>query len=349
MDLEDEARERLFQRLHQADVGHLGARGGGDFHEGVQQLLHPEIVQRRTEEDRLLLSGEVFFEGKFRIDPLDQFQVVPQAVCSRCTYQRVELRVVEPVYLHGLFHLLFLGTGEQADVAAVEVVDAFEFGSHPDGEAHRAQVKPQFLLRLVHHVERIPAFAVQFVDKDDHRNVAHAAHPDQFFGLFLHTFGYVDHHDHTVHRGERAVGVLCEILVPRGVEDVDLVTFVFESHHRSGYRDASLAFDLHKVRSRAFFYLVRFDRPRLLDRSGKEQQFFRQGGFTRVGVRNDAESAAARRLLLESHTFVEVLRGANLAKIARTAAFLRKAKGKICLRGDKRIFLPRGKKDPLAV
>ena len=103
-----------------------------------------------------------------------------------------------------------------------------------------------------------------------------------------------------------------------------------------------------KSEAAPFFILFDLTAPRLLDRSGKEQQFFRQGVLPASGcemmpkVRRRAVSSLNPILLSK------VLRGANLAKIARTAAFLRKAKGKICLRGDKKdIFAPGKKKTRL--
>ena len=79
----------------------------------------------------------------------------------------------------------------------------------------------------------------------------------------------------------------------RGVEDIDLGALVFEAHHGRGDRDAALALDLHEVRRGAFLDLVAFDRPGDVDGTAEEQQLFGEGGFTRVGVGDDREGAAA--------------------------------------------------------
>lgn len=109
----------------------------------------------------------------------------------------------------------------------------------------------------------------------------------------LDALGTVDDDDDRIDGRQRAVGVFGEVLVSRGVEDVDLGALVFEAHHGRGDRDAALALDLHEVRRGAFLDLVAFDRPGDVDGPAEEQQLLGEGGFTRVGVGDDREGAAA--------------------------------------------------------
>jgi hypothetical protein len=44
--------------------------------------------------------------------------------------------------------------------------------------------------------------------------------------------GGVDHHNGGIHRRQRAIGVLAEILVARRVEQVEDNAVAFEGHHR---------------------------------------------------------------------------------------------------------------------
>src|SRR3546814_11310883 len=60
-----------------------------------------------------------------------------------------------------------------------------------------------------------------------------------------------DFHHRAVDSGERAIGVLAEILVPRRVEQIEDEPLVLEGHHRRGHRNAALLLDLHPVRARA--------------------------------------------------------------------------------------------------
>ena len=182
---------------------------------------------------------------------------------------------------------------EKREVLFVEVVDPAERGAVRNGEGQRPHADAQFLFHLVQQVERLLGGAVEFVDEDDHRRRTHTAHLHQFAGLRLDALGTVDDDDDRIDGRQRAVGVFGEVLVARGVEDVDLGALVFEAHHGRGDRDAALALDLHEVRRGAFLDLVAFDRPGDVDGTAEEQQLLGEGGFTRVGVGDDREGAAA--------------------------------------------------------
>ena len=81
-------------------------------------------------------------------------------------------------------------------------------------------MQAEFLFHFVHYVERIAAFAVQFVYEHYHRDVAHTAYLNEFFGLFFHALCHVYYHDDAVHCRQGAVGVLGEILVAGGIQYV---------------------------------------------------------------------------------------------------------------------------------
>ncbi len=81
--------------------------------------------------------------------------------------------------------------------------------------------------------------AVELVDEGHDRGVAHAADLHQLFGLGVDPLAAVDHHQGAVHGGQHAVGVLGEVLVARGVQEVDLEVAVVEFHDRGGHRNAA--------------------------------------------------------------------------------------------------------------
>ena len=91
------------------------------------------------------------------------------------------------------------------------------------------------------------ALAVHLVDEGDDRDVAQPADLEQLARARLDALGGVDHHDGRIDRGERAIGVVGEILVARRVEQVEDAVAIFEGHHRGDDRDAALALDLHPV------------------------------------------------------------------------------------------------------
>ena len=95
--------------------------------------------------------------------------------------------------------------------------------------------------------------------------------------LRLDALRSVDDDDDRIDGRERAVGVLCEVLVAGGVENIDLASRVFEAHHGRGHRNASLALDLHEVGRGALLDLVALDGSGHVDRAAEEQQFLREG------------------------------------------------------------------------
>ena len=123
--------------------------------------------------------------------------------------------------------------------------------------------------------------------------MAHGADLEELAGLRLDALGRVDDHDGAVGRHQRAVGVLREILVAGGVEDVDAVALVLELHDRRGDGNTALLLQLHPVGDRVTGRGLALDGAGQLDRAAVEQQLLRQGRFAGVGVRNDREGPPA--------------------------------------------------------
>src|SRR5205814_4305964 len=124
---------------------------------------------------------------------------------------------------------------------------AEKIASHADRPARRRRIERQILLDLVDQVERVAALTVELVDKGDNRYIPQAADLEQFSRLLLGAARRVEHHDGTVDRGQRPVGVLAKILVTWGVEQVEHQPVMLERHDRRADRDATLALDRHPV------------------------------------------------------------------------------------------------------
>ena len=84
----------------------------------------------------------------------------------------------------------------------------------------------------------------------------------------------------------------------RGIENVDLAALVFEAHDGRSDRNTALTFDLHEVGGGSLLDFIAFDRSRDVDGAAEEQQFFGQGRFTGVRVRDDGERPPAGDLFL---------------------------------------------------
>ena len=62
--------------------------------------------------------------------------------------------------------------------------------------------------------------------------MAHYADLEQLTGLVLNALCRVDHHYSAVCRHQGTVGILGEVLVSGGIEDIYAVTVVVELHYR---------------------------------------------------------------------------------------------------------------------
>jgi hypothetical protein len=175
----------------------------------------------------------------------------------------------------------------------VQVVDTLEVHSHSDGPGEGTRMDAEFALEFVEQGEGLVSFAVELVDEGDHRRRTHAADVHQFARLFLDALRRVDDEDHAVHRRQRSVGVLREILVSGCIENGDLAAVVLESHDRGGDRDAALLLDLHEIRRGRLADLVALYRAGGVYGAAEEQQLLGERGLARVGVADDAESAPA--------------------------------------------------------
>jgi hypothetical protein len=110
LDLEDEAGERSSGSTTRCTVA-SGARRRGVVHEGVEQLLDPEVVDGRAEEDRGL-RPPVGVEVERVARALDQLHLLAQ-LRGLVAQQLVHARVVEPLdHLAGLDAPAVLGAEE---------------------------------------------------------------------------------------------------------------------------------------------------------------------------------------------------------------------------------------------
>ena len=162
----------------------------------------------------------------------------------------------------------------------------------PIGQVSGAVRMLQHALDLIEQLDRRAAVAVELVDEGHDRRVAQPAHLHQLDGALLDALGAVDDHERGVDRGERAVGVLGEVLVARRVEQVDDAVAVRELHDRGGHRDAALLLEAHPVGGRVARGLAALDGARHLDRAAEQQQLLGERGLAGVRVRDDRKGAA---------------------------------------------------------
>ena len=300
--LEDEARELGLVGLHVTLLGLGGLRRRGYLDKAVQQFLHTEVVECRTEEDGSHLGRAVRLHLEVGIDAADQLQVLTQLLGILLAHSLVQLLAVN-VHLHFLRHALLVG-GKQVELLLVDIIDALELGTLVDGPRQRTDLDFQFLLQLVQQVERVAALTVHLVDEDDDGRIPHAAHRHQLAGLSLHTLRTVYHDDGRVDSRQRAVGILGKVLVTRGVEDVHLILYVralrsiVELHDRGRDGDATLLLDVHPVAGGGFLNLVVLDGTGHLNLSAKQQELLSQRGLTGIRVRDNRKGSSTFYFLI---------------------------------------------------
>ena len=129
--LEDETSELLFFRFHHAFLSLCRTRRRGNFNKAIQQFLHTEVIQRRAEEDGSHLSRAIGVDLEFRIDAVDQLQVVAQLLGIAFANLLIECCAAD-VDLYFLGDSLLVGS-EQVELLFVDVVDALELCTLIDG------------------------------------------------------------------------------------------------------------------------------------------------------------------------------------------------------------------------
>ena len=158
LDLEDEASERRFGRLHQAFTAVAFLRRRRPVKQRLQDFLDTEVIDPRAEEDRRLLAGKEINEVEGAARTADQVNVVAQFADFKRELL-IENGVVDTVDLLGDSAPLFAGREAQQAVAA-EVIDAAEGLAHADRPGNRRAFDTKHRLDFLKQLERLAHFTV---------------------------------------------------------------------------------------------------------------------------------------------------------------------------------------------
>ena len=113
------------------------------------------------------------------------------------------------------------GAGEPDEIAGAPIQDALEVTGDADRPRQRCRFESDPSGDFVEQRESITARPVPLVDHGDDRNAAVTAHLKELQGLRFKAFRRVDQHHGAINGAEHPVGVLGEVGVPGGVEQVD--------------------------------------------------------------------------------------------------------------------------------
>ena len=256
----------------------------------AEKWFHPEVVEGAAEEDGAQFAPAHLAEVKFLPGPIQQLRLLLQ--CFQIGFRDAPDQ--------GFLVLQGDGHGLQAAAPRVEIVvgqhlprppviDTLKGGPAGNGPVHGIGADAEFRFQLVQQLEGVPGLPVHLVDEGEDGDAPHGADLEELPRLGLDALGRVDDHDGGVRRHQGPVGVLGEVLVAGGIQNVDAVALVFKLHDAGGDGDAPLLFQLHPVRGGVFVPVLALHGARRLDRASVEQELFRQGGLARVRVGDDGE------------------------------------------------------------
>ena len=228
LDLKDERGEIGGEHIHLAGVGNAGKGSGGHFEEALKKRLNAEVRERAAEKH----GGERAAAHGVQIKltaGAEQLHLVGKRIAPLLTDQRGQLGIVQRDGGDGGLFCVPLA-GEVQDALLFAVVHAEKLLAAADRPVDGIGVDAQLALHLLAEVERIARLAVHLVDKRENGDMAQCADTEELARLRLDALCAVNDHHRAVRRHERAVGVLGEVLMTRGVENVDAEAAVLELH-----------------------------------------------------------------------------------------------------------------------
>ena len=294
LQLEDHGREVGARHRQRAAVQQVQVAGRGrQAHEVLQEDVDAEVVEHAPEEDGRDLGGEHRRGVGGRQERLDRLDLVDQARVGVDAQELGEVRVVDAAHRDHPGPTSPFRALVEVHRAPGTVVHAAEVRPAADGPGHRRRREAEDLLDLVEQVEGVARRTVELVDEGEGREPSAAADLEQLERLLLHPTRCVEQHHRGVRGGERAVGVLAEVLVAGGVEQVQHEALVVHLQGRGGDRDAALALHRHPVRRRPLGAHLAADDARLADRARVQEQLLGERGLAGVRVRDDREGPSA--------------------------------------------------------
>ena len=282
LDLEHKGGEVLAEHIHLPLVADTGQGRRGHAEELLQERLHAEGGEGGAEEHGGQGAVPHSLHVKLPSGP-QQLHLLPEGGGLLCADHVLQRRVVQG-HLGGADLLAPLLRLEEQDALLLPVVDALELLAGADGPVDGIGVDAQLLAQF----QGVFGLPVHLVDEGEDGDVADGADPKQLPGLGLHTLGAVNDHDGGVRGHQGPVGVLGEILVARGVQDVDAEAAVLELQHGGRDGDAPLLLDLHPVRGGGAGPLS-LDLARLGDGPAVQQELLCQRGLAGVRMGDDGE------------------------------------------------------------
>ena len=194
-------------------------------------------------------------------------------------------------------HLVVGGKGD--DMLLLPVIDSLEVLTAADGPVYGVGGDTQLLLYLLAELKWVPGLPVHLIYKGKNGYMPHSADLEELSGLILDTLGGVDYHYCRVGSHKGAVGVLREVLMSRGIQNINAEALVLELHNGRGNGNSSLLFYLHPVGDCVAGVFLSLYGTCLCDSSAVEQELLCESCFTCVGVRDYGKGTPSVYFLLK--------------------------------------------------
>ena len=199
------------------------------------------------------------------------------------------------LYREGLGRNLLLsshGSREGRDSLFVAVIHTLEILAAADRPVDRTGADAQHVFDLVHQLKGISRLTVHLVDEGKDRDASHDTDLKQLDGLGLNTLGSVDDHDRAVGSHKGTVSILREVLMSRGIQDVDAVVIILKLHNGRGNGNTSLLLDFHPVGNCMLCSLSSLYGTSQVDGTSVKKEFLSQGCLTGIWVGNDRKGSS---------------------------------------------------------
>ena len=280
----------------------IGARRRSQAQELLQEGLNAKVGKCRAKERRAQLAAGHGIQIELVAGAIEQLDVVHQVLMVLLADELIHGRIAQlGLDLGDLLGGVGVAVALKGDNATgLTIEHAAEIAAAADRPVHGIRIDAQNVLDLFHELKRIASLVVELVHKGEDGNVTQRADLKELFGLGLDALGAVDDHDRGVGGHKGTVGILREVLVAGGIEDIDAGAVIGELQDRGGNGNTALLLDVHPVRDGMLGRALALDRAGGLNAAGIEQQLLGKCGLTGVRVADDRECAARRDFIRQA-------------------------------------------------
>ena len=259
--------------------------------ECVEEGFDAEVGECASEEDGAEFSGEECLAVEGGTSAVEEFEGVAEVFVGARADFIFEGWIVEVAVADGDAVGSAVGAFKLHEALVPSVIDADEVFALSDWPGGGGGGDAEDFFDFGKEFEGVASLTVHFVDECDDGDAAHAADLEEFYRLWLDALDGVEEHDGGIGGGKGAVGVLAEIVVSRGVEEVHLASGPDEVH--DGGRDGDAAFLLHghPVAGGMSGTFSGLDGSGGVDGPSVEEELFGEGCFAGVRMRDDCKCA----------------------------------------------------------